>query len=255
MVFVAIRPNAPSFRNRSNARRKKWATRSALPCDSSWIVLSQSRYPSACPPMHRVLPRERWIAHERIEPRILAVEHLGKLNLPVKRTDRLFSVEREPSGPLRAAGGVPACAGSRDRPRADSASSSSSVLALPIVVAGEEGRRPPGRRRTGAGPAPRRPGELLAEQRSGASSRASRICAALVQGRRELLLDGRAREVSLLLGLPVERRRSASGESPTSESPHRRAWSRNVNGWSFASVASQSESLARSTAIGFLSTP
>ena len=35
---------------------------------------------------------------------------------------------------------------------------------------------------------------------------------------------------------------------PTSESPGRRAWSRKVKGWSRARVASQSESLARSTA-------
>ena len=39
------------------------------------------------------------------------------------------------------------------------------------------------------------------------------------------------------------------------ESPERSAWSRNVNGCSRARVASQSESLARSAAIGFLSTP
>ena len=44
-------------------------------------------------------------------------------------------------------------------------------------------------------------------------------------------------------------------DSPTSESPARRQWSRNVKGWSLASVASQSESLARSTAIGLRSTP
>ena len=43
--------------------------------------------------------------------------------------------------------------------------------------------------------------------------------------------------------------------SPTSESPHRMAWSRNVNGLSFASVRSQSDSFAISTASGFLSTP
>ena len=42
---------------------------------------------------------------------------------------------------------------------------------------------------------------------------------------------------------------------PTSESPHRMAWSRNVNGLSFASVSSHSDSFAISTASGFLSTP
>ena len=35
----------------------------------------------------RVLARERRVPHERIEPRILAVEHLGKLDLPVERDD------------------------------------------------------------------------------------------------------------------------------------------------------------------------
>src|ERR1700730_15206368 len=43
--------------------------------------------------------------------------------------------------------------------------------------------------------------------------------------------------------------------SPTRLSPHLSAWSRKVNSWSRASVASQSESLASSTARGFLSTP
>ena len=42
---------------------------------------------------------------------------------------------------------------------------------------------------------------------------------------------------------------------PSSESPARSAWSTNENGRSLASVISQSESLAISTAIGFLSTP
>ena len=66
-------------------------------------------------------------------------------------------------------------------------------------------------------------------------------------------------------GLEPAWKRGASGsqwnasicfrESPTSESPCRSAWSRKVNAWSFASVTSQSESLARSTATGFLSTP
>ncbi len=44
-------------------------------------------------------------------------------------------------------------------------------------------------------------------------------------------------------------------ESPTSESPCRSAWSTKVSAWSFASVTSQSETLARSTATGFRSTP
>ena len=48
---------------------------------------------------------------------------------------------------------------------------------------------------------------------------------------------------------------NCSASTPTSESPHRMAWSRNVNGLSFASVSSQSDSFAISTASGFLSTP
>ena len=44
-------------------------------------------------------------------------------------------------------------------------------------------------------------------------------------------------------------------ESPTSESPGFSAWSRNVNGWCFASVKSHSDSFESCTAIGFLSTP
>ena len=42
---------------------------------------------------------------------------------------------------------------------------------------------------------------------------------------------------------------------PTSESPCLMAWSRNVNGWSLARVASHRDSLARSTAMGLRSTP
>ncbi len=48
---------------------------------------------------------------------------------------------------------------------------------------------------------------------------------------------------------------NCSSSTPTSESPHRMAWSRKVKGLSFARVSSQSESLAISTASGFLSTP
>ena len=42
---------------------------------------------------------------------------------------------------------------------------------------------------------------------------------------------------------------------PSSESPHRTWWSRNVNGRSLAIVVSQSDSFAISSAIGLLSTP
>ena len=46
MVFVAIRPKSPAGLTKLNARRKKCATRSAFPWDSTWIVFSQSRYPA-----------------------------------------------------------------------------------------------------------------------------------------------------------------------------------------------------------------
>ncbi len=46
-----------------------------------------------------------------------------------------------------------------------------------------------------------------------------------------------------------------SRDSPTSESPCRRAWSTKVSACSFASVTSQSDTFARSTATGFRSTP
>ena len=89
------------------------------------------------------------------------------------------------------------------------------------------------------------------------SSGASRIaCAALSAPRR------RARSTSLpeqrqagLRRVPVRRRdlRRASGRPGCRRAFS--AWSRKVNSWSRASVASQSDSRARSTAIGFLSTP
>ncbi len=37
---------------------------------------------------HGVLPRERRIAHDGVEPRVLPLEHLGKLDLPVERGQR-----------------------------------------------------------------------------------------------------------------------------------------------------------------------
>ena len=42
IVFVAMSPRAPPTRSKSNARRKKWAARSAPPDDSSFIVNSHS---------------------------------------------------------------------------------------------------------------------------------------------------------------------------------------------------------------------
>ena len=56
-------------------------------------------------------------------------------------------------------------------------------------------------------------------------------------------------------GVPVERLDLPPAQSPTSESPWRSAWSTNVNACSLASVTSQSDIFARSTATGFLSTP
>ena len=63
---------------------------------------SQSRYDSSECSLRCSCPQERRIADERIEPRILPVEHLRKLDLPVERDDRRVSRREVHDAPPRA---------------------------------------------------------------------------------------------------------------------------------------------------------
>ena len=64
-----MRPRAPSSRSRSKARRKKWATRSALPWLSACISLSQSGYPETFALATVFFPANGRIADDCIKPR------------------------------------------------------------------------------------------------------------------------------------------------------------------------------------------
>ena len=88
-------PEGAAVRSRSKARRKKCATRSALPCDSSWMRLEPveiagrrvRRQSCSC-------RRTAGCRRSRRTRRLLALEHLRELDLPVERHERLRSAWR-----------------------------------------------------------------------------------------------------------------------------------------------------------------
>ena len=154
------------------------------------------------PNRERVLARERRVAHKRIKPRILSVEHLRELNLPVKGKDRMRSTAEPADGclePLMARHvELAALGGEVLRQRLEP------LLPFPIVVGREEGgndevaiaasrvNKPVGGR------------EPLAQESFGRAVGRFANLSALVHRPIELPLDGRSSEVALLLGLPVE---------------------------------------------------
>ena len=243
-------------RSRLNARRKKCATRSALPCAPSCSCLQPVEVVRAeLPPLSVFLPANG--------------------GLPTIASKPGFSRSNTSGNSISQWNGASGCSAWRsslramprwrvghaadDRARVVSSRLRRRAALVPSVLPRRRTPRAPGRRRARtcdrAAPRPERRcrSSCIGGARRPAASRMPRRSSSdLRRCVAHQLLEQRQAGACCR---PSGRPRSAGGESPTSESPWRSAWSTKVNAWSRASVTSQSDSLARSTATGFLSTP